>query len=242
MELTEDSFRALARSSPWRWQGLHFRRHGEDSVEAWVNRPGVLRVVDSRGRATVEQNRLEDSAGVIGVSWTEGEVPPSKPRLIRRWPHEVEPVRRADGLVAERPDDFEEGEGTFVAIEYGDPMYVNYHWVAMLDPRELGDHTSITDLRADEHRGRPVWRARVKPVEGYDPTCGCCALLWSEISDRDEYDDDWPLDPNRVHPEAYAVALDVETGIVVHLEPIGESTEDNRLDLEIIDVTPWPAG
>ncbi|KRF19744.1 hypothetical protein ASG90_20140 [Nocardioides sp. Soil797] len=246
MELTEDSFRALARSSPWRWQGLHFRRHGDEPVEAWVDRPGRLRVVDADGRVTNEVVDLSDGSGVVSmvsVYSTDDEVPPRKPTLVRQWPHEAQPVLDSDGLVTERPDDFVERDGDLVTIDYGDPMYVNYHWVAMLDPRELADHTSITELRTDEHRGRPVWRARVEPVDGYDPTCGCCALLWSEISDRDEYDDDdsWRSDPNRLYPAAYDVALDVETGVVVLLEPIGESSEDNRLDVEIVEATAWPA-
>lgn len=242
MELTEDSFRALARSSPWRWQALHFLRHGDDSLEAWLNRPGELRVVDAHGRSTVERETLDGAGGVLAVYATDGDEPPPKPKLIRQWPHQVEPLLRSDGLVAERPESHEWRDEEIVVIEYGDPMYLDYHWVAMLDPRELSDHTSVTDLRVDVHLGRPVWRARIQPLEGYEPTCGCCALLWSEISDRDEYDDDWPLDPNRVYPEAYAVALDVETGVVVHLEPIGESTGNSRVDVEILEATPWPAG
>lgn len=241
MELTEESFRALARSSPWRWQSMHLRRHGDDPVEAWVDRPGELRVVDAKGRTTHERVGLGDASGVVSFYSTDGEPPPRRrPRIIRRWPHEVEPVRRPDGLVEQRPDEISEHGDDFVAVEFGDPVYVNYHWVAMLDPRELSDHTAISDLRVDDHHGREVWRARVEPVEGYDPTCGCCALLWSEISDRDEYDDDWPLDPDRAYPEAYDVALDVATGIVVWLEPIGESTSDLRIDVEVLEVGAWP--
>ena len=39
-----DDFRALARSSPWRFGTLHFthRADGEDPVEAWLTRPGHL--------------------------------------------------------------------------------------------------------------------------------------------------------------------------------------------------------
>lgn len=240
MDLTADSFRALARSSPWRWQALHFRRHDDEPLEAWVNRPGELRVVDARGRSTVERETLDGAGGVLTVYTTNGEQPPPKPKIIRPWPHQVEPVLRTDGLVAERPEGHEWRDEGVVVIEYGDPMYINYHWVAMLDPLELSAGTMITDLRVAEHRGRSVWRARIEPVEGYQPTCGCCALLWSEISDRDEYDDDWPLDPNRVYPEAYDVALDVATSIVVLLEPMGESTGNSRLDVEILAAKPWP--
>jgi hypothetical protein len=57
MELTEERFRALARSSPWRWCSLQFvrtRRPERDrlaaDVRAWLRRPGGLRVEDLDGR------------------------------------------------------------------------------------------------------------------------------------------------------------------------------------------------
>ncbi|KQZ67044.1 hypothetical protein [Nocardioides sp. Root151] len=234
MDLTEDAFRALARSSPWLWQSLHFTRHGEEPVEAWVNRPGELRVVDADGRQTIEREDLGQARGVVWMSSTADGGPQRTPEIIHRWPHEVEPVRRSDGLVASRPDSFAQEGDDSVSIDYGDPMYTNYFWVAMLDPRELSESTTISDLRVDTHHGRPVWRARIRPVEGYDPTCGCCALLWSEISDRDEYDGDWEPDPERSYPSAYDVALDVRTGVVVSLEPI--DGEASALDLEILEV------
>ena len=50
MDLTEETFRALARSSPWRWRSVHLVREvggpvGEGSVEAWVRRPHLMRVL-----------------------------------------------------------------------------------------------------------------------------------------------------------------------------------------------------
>jgi hypothetical protein len=37
MELTVDTFRALAHSSPWRWRTLHFTYADDhEAVEAWL--------------------------------------------------------------------------------------------------------------------------------------------------------------------------------------------------------------
>ncbi len=146
-----------------------------------------------------------------------------------RVPQQVQPVRRIDGLVAHRPDDW--------TIEYGDPMWQDYRWVAMLDPVELSEHTVVADLRDGEHRGRPAWRAVVAAAEGYDPRCGCCPLLWSEISERSEAaagGGTWREDhPDVVYPLAYEIALDVETGVVVELTPIGGDRPRDTIDLEI---------
>ena len=156
-----------------------------------------------------------------------------RPRTTVRWPHEAEPVRRSDGLVEERPSELE--------VEYHDPMYQSYHWVATLDPVELSHHTTVTDLREDERLGRRTWWARVSAEEGYEPTCGCCALLWSSISDRDEYayEDDlepWGPRPGTVYPRAYDVAVDVQTGVVVELSPVGPSSSPGWHQVEILEV------
>jgi hypothetical protein len=41
VELDVDSFRALARSGPWRWTSVHLRHreHWLGEVEAWIRRP-----------------------------------------------------------------------------------------------------------------------------------------------------------------------------------------------------------
>jgi|tagenome__1003787_1003787.scaffolds.fasta_scaffold20903988_2 hypothetical protein len=219
MQLDADSYRALARSSPWRWRTIHLtRRGGGSDVEAWVRRPGDL-LVRPDGRPDEYVHGLPYSSSLVTVS--------SGPAgmIVRQDEEETArpgdlPVFRPDGLVAERPDDWYLG--------HSDPMWENYTWTAMLDPEELGHHVDLDDLRTGEVHGREVWWARLRPVEGYDPRCGCCPLLWSDVAARAEYGDD----PKRMagfsaqgYPTAHDVALDVQTGIVVVLEPIGAAVE-----------------
>ena len=206
MQPTVDDFQALARSSPWRWTTLHFTRHvGAGRVEAWVRRPGELVVR--------MPNRPDEY--VSGVPYA------SSPALgnLREeagLPEPPGPTFRPDGLVAERPEGY--------AFEHGDPMWENYTWTAMLDPDELSHHVAVDDVRNDARSGREAWVARLRPEEGYEPRCGCCPLLWSEISVRGEYG----REPERLarfkaegYPHAYDVALDAQTGVVVALEPVG---------------------
>jgi hypothetical protein len=235
MQLTEDAFRALGRSSPWRWSTLHFTyvddRH---SVEAWLRRPGQLLVRRAgHGDVTIDERERNGRRTPSRVLLSRGA--PGGPAAVPQvfWPSEVEPVRRPDGLVAERPSDFE--------VEYDDPMYQSYRWVAALDPVELSRHTTVTSLRDEDRLGRRTWWARMRPEEGYEPRCGCCPLLWSFISDRDEndYGDDpqpWSPPAGTVYPEAYDVALDVQTGVVVELSPVGPSSIPAWHRLEILEV------
>jgi hypothetical protein len=218
---TVDTFRALARSSPWRWRTLHFTRRGDlGAAEAWLRRPGELVV------------RLGDGSEeyVTGVPYATS---PPLPELREAagFAEPAGPFFRPDGLVSERPLDHH--------LRHGDPMWHNYTWTAMLDPEELSHDVALDDLRADEIGGRAVWRARARPEEGYDPRCGCCPLLWSEIAALAEYADE----PDRLaqfaargYPEAHEVALDVRTGVVVALEPVGGTREDLAFTVEIHEV------
>jgi hypothetical protein len=117
-------------------------------------------------------------------------------------------------------------------------MYRDYQWVAMLDPVELSRHVAVGDVRSADLVGREVWWARVRPEEGYSPRCSCCALLWSEITARDAYGDE----PDRLarfaaegYPSATDVALDLQTGVVVRLEPIGGTVRSFRLLIHEVD-------
>ena len=236
MEPTEDAFRALARSSPWRWRTLHFTyRQGEDDLEAWVRRPGQLLVHD-RGRPPYrvdERGRIGGSHRALLRFSTGGSEVEPEPEF--RWPHEVTPVLRPDGLVEVRPSDFR--------IEYGDPMYQSYYWVAVLDPVELSHHTSVAEVHETVRRGRRTWWARVRAEEGYDPTCPCCPLLWSEITYREDALASG-VDPERtsgtVFPDGYDVGLDLQTGVVVTLTPVGSSSETLGHTLEILEVDADP--
>ena len=64
---------------------------------------------------------------------------PPAPEPPHRLPHEVSPSLRPDGLVAERPENG--------LIDYDDPMWGNYQWVAMLDPVELSHHVQVEGPR-----------------------------------------------------------------------------------------------
>jgi len=209
--LTADSFRALARSSPWRWSSLHLRHrdaHGAEPdwshwVEAWLVRPDGVLVVDEAGR------RLPPS------------IPDQRPEPSGPWrPPDV--TFRPDGLVA---------EGRVAPLWDPAPLeglyWHNYFWLAMLDPFELSHHVGLSDLRADRLGGREVWWARARPERGYEPRCGgnCCELLPSEaglLADFETWEDvpeGWPRGP---YPEAHDVALDVATGVVARIVPVGE--------------------
>lgn len=213
MQPTVDDFRALARSSPWRWRTLHFwHRSGfPGGCEAWVRRPGELLV----------RRPEEDDKYVSGVPYS------TSPLTVSTSPEgeagiepveapAPEPVFRPDGLVASRPDGW--------YVEHSDPMWGNYSWTAMLDPDELSHHVAVRDVRRADRGGRETWQARLVPEAGYDPRCGCCPLLWSEVTMQAEYGGD----PERVErflaegfPAAHDVALDVETGVVARCLPMG---------------------
>ncbi len=148
-------------------------------------------------------------------------------------PHQATPVLRPDGLVAERPSDFD--------VSYDDPMYGNYSWVAMLDPVELSHHVSVSDLRVDEVNGRPAWRASLEALPGYSPRCGgnCCELLYSEVGRICEVEDpaDAYIGPGADYPDHYDVALDVQTGAVVRCLPVGGKLDSPWLENDILEVS-----
>jgi len=223
MDLTQDSFSALARSSPWRWRALHFRhRSSRGEVEAWVRRPGWLLVRDADGVDHVETGVPYTTSRVLGG---DADMPPPEPKA----PQDVAPELRRDGLVKQRPDD--------LAIQYDDPMYGSFSWVAMLDPVELSHHVQATSLRIDTKDGRTVWRARLAAEEGYDPRCSCCPLLWSRWSDEAEHQAGGPaVRPSHEYPPAYEVALDFQTGAVCEVSPVGPAAEQWWFEMEILAV------
>jgi hypothetical protein len=223
---TPDDFQALARSSPWRFRALHFRHRDRDrTVEAWLHRPGRLLVRHPERGDTVETG-VPYSRG--WVSMGEGKV--SRPVPVH--PHDAVPQLCPDGLVARRPDD--------PAIEWDDPIYGSYQWVAMLDPVELSHHVSVSEVRETERAGRPTWWAHVEAAPGYEPRCGCCALLWSEISEVDEQVVGAPTvratDPDVTYPDGYEIGLDLETGVVVSLRPVGGDHAHLWFEVDVVAV------
>lgn len=223
MTPTVDDFQALARSSPWLWMSVHLAHRSAfpGECEAWVRRPGRLLVREPDGTEHRETGLPYSSTSVNARS--DGGAAPAPPAPVL--PHEAAPVRRSDGLVAVRPS-------AYFDVLYDDPMYGNYSWVAMLDPVELSHHVDVTELRADEVAGRAAWRASVRAMEGYDPRCSCCPLIWSEVSDSYEYD----APQQRAYPEHYDVALDVQTGIVVRCRSVGGDPDAAWLENDILAV------
>ncbi|GAB3115761.1 hypothetical protein GCM10027055_24210 [Janibacter alkaliphilus] len=270
MELTERTFRGLARSSPWRWQSVHLVRHAHGGapeeavigarVEAWIRRPGLMRVV-ADGRTEVFRERARAAARYSTRTWGRG----GRRRTLAR-PGTVIPAVDADGLVTVRPPD--------TVVDLDDPMWQSYAWIAMLDPAELADGdpdrdpalpagaepppldpdpypwagwpsyaapvgVEVSDLRETERAGRRTWWARAVPTSAYQPRCSCCPLLPSEVADRIEAEDGGPpLDPGVSYPASFEVALDVGTGICVAVHPQLPSTrsldaEDSGFDVEI---------
>ncbi|CAN7316718.1 hypothetical protein LJR027_001572 [Terrabacter sp. LjRoot27] len=218
---TQREFRALARSSPWLFRTLHFTHHrGRGrAVEAWLSRPGRLAVVDADGRRHV-------STGVP-YARTSLTLDGSQPGWRVSPPQDHEPRWRPDGLVERRPESF--------GVDYDDPLWGSYDWVAMLDPVELASGTRLTDLAATERHGRETWWAVAVGVEGYEPRCPCCPLLWGAESVLATGSPDTPLRPPEDYPE-WLVGLDRQTGVVVSCAPVGDAGAESGFHVEIHEV------
>ncbi len=221
---SEDEFRALARSSPWRFSTLHFTHRRADGrvAEAWLSRPGRLRVVDEHG-THVESGVPYSKAALV----SEGSSPPWTPSP----PQAHRPILRPDGLVASRP--------SAVDVDYDDPMWQSFDWVAMLDPVELSTGTVLSDLAQTARLGRSTWWAVARATEGYGPRCSCCPLLWGEVSERllhGEAGQAYAAPPSSTYPDAWLVGLDVQTGVVVSCEPIGGTRHDLGFTMHILAV------
>ena len=227
MEITEERFRALARSSPWRWDTLRFvfSRHPQRAsfdagVRAWLRRPDLLRVVEIDGDLdrVIRSNR----SGSVARLTSDG----GRPVQLAE-PRDVVPVLDQDGLVRERPSERE--------VEYDAPMFQNYFFVALLDPVELADGaedgpgTRLQELREVEHHGRPAWEALARPTPSYTPRCSCCSLLFDEDSLLDAPPDEAQFEL----PDVHRVRLDVQTGVCVHVEQIGGTRDGWQHDIEI---------
>ena len=241
---SSDDFRALARSSPWRWSTLRFvgRRPGQtwqvDDLRAWVRRPDRLRVETLEGELiqVVRSDRQH-----VGLMTTDGGRTVELPR-----PGDASaptPEFRADGLVLRRPSSWE--------MSVDDPMYQDYFWVAMLDPLELADGRDpetldpagparhVDSIGEVEHEGRPAWEAVVRPTEAYEPRCadGNCALLRSRYVDVREVEGGGIGEVLSEYPDAFRVRLDVGTGICVSTRAIGGLTPGagHSLRIEAVD-------
>jgi hypothetical protein len=218
---TAEDFRALARSSPWLWRTVRFtlrtptpEPHGVDRLRAWVSRPHGLRAEDLDGR-------------LIEAGW---------------WPRPDEglpeltggPMRRPDGLVAGRPDDWTGPH------RFDDPMLSNYRWVAMLHPFELADGVErdedgsssgdwspvrppievVDGPRAVEHAGRLAWEAEVVTTPAYAARCSCCPVLAGDEAAGQLAREGWARSEVG-RPRSWSVRLDRGTGVLVQLTELG---------------------
>ncbi|HSK22395.1 MAG TPA: hypothetical protein VK906_04430 [Egicoccus sp.] len=233
MQVTEERFRALARSSPWRWQTLRFtlvRRPARepigDGVRAWLRRPGLLRVEDLDGNLV---SVVREQPRKVALLTTDGgwAVP-------ERDPLSTTPARDEDGFVVERP----------AMLDCDAPMFQDYHWVAMLDPVELTDGhdgrpgTRIRELEEVDHHGRRAWQAVIDAIDGYAPRCPCCALLPSLQSDGKEGGPSLlEFDPGFRYAHSHLVRIDVETGVCVYAEQQGGGNDGHwhQVKIEAVD-------
>jgi hypothetical protein len=217
-----EDFRALARSSPWRWSTLRFTASWSGpwvpsgEVRAWLRRPDRLRV-ETPGGELVQVVR-DDSAPARAVLSVDGGVP--DPRLA---PGTPPPRFRPDGLVAQRPPIWE--------FSADDPMFQTYSWVAMLDPVELADGDPdrdgagvvVGEVSEARHGGRPAWQAIVSTTPAYEPRCSCCPLLPSADAaalDAIESGGSRPRPDGYAHGTRFLVRLDVGTGVCVLTEQL----------------------
>jgi hypothetical protein len=241
---TPDRFRGLARSSPWRWRALAFDLHRrplpgpEHTVHAVVERGVGLEV------QLGPDHRYRDASVRAGTGWSRsGDHRPGIRKLPFAWELPVEVDR--DGFVVRRP-----AEPTSE-----DPMWQDYLWVAMLDPVELADGSrrdagagwapdaasppalDVHRLHATLRHGRATWWAEVSPRPEYSPRCSCCPLLLGRVSDELEAlggaRTAVQRRPDLVYATSYLVALDVQTGVCVHVEHLDGDDVGRGFSLEI---------
>lgn len=220
MTITADDYRALARSSPWLWRSVRFRWDGGPVVT--MARPARGVVEDADGTTREEQ---DPGKGMTRFrKGADGYVPYDAPTPA--FVSEAQPRRRADGLVAERPD---AGDTT----QPDQPMVAGYFSVAAVDPVELADDVDLTDVPVETLRGRETWVATCRAGEEYSPRCGCCPL----IMDRRGALLEWgPQEGATIDcHESVEIWLDRATGIMTRWVPTPEpgSPAEEPIDVEI---------
>ncbi|MBZ2199493.1 hypothetical protein [Occultella gossypii] len=144
-----EDFRALARSSPWRWRIVRFTAewtgpYAGAAVRAWIERPNRIRVETLGGREVLDERQDVGSSTGFVIAFDaealaqEPELadPAYRSRTAGDRYRDVQARRLAEtlvddaGLVRRRTTNRDDHDA---------PMYQNYHWVAMLDPIELTD-------------------------------------------------------------------------------------------------------
>lgn len=164
-------FRNLCRSSPWKWQSLRFEYREQPTgsatgdavtVQAWLRRPGALRLESADGAVLHSTTGINDSRDGFYVSSTR------KSWLLP--PQLVTPVYDDAGLVRRRPE-----------AAYGEPCFGNGRFAAALDPVELAGNSPVPaefphlnsvelmSISEVEHEDRPALEAIIVPNAAYSP-------------------------------------------------------------------------
>lgn len=229
MDPTIERFRALARSSPWRWSTLRYVQQqdpsgdGGEPVQVFIRRPKLARI--ERLDGTLLQVLRDEPQTATPLSRDGSASPVVVPGVS-----DAMVDLDADGLVTRRPERWRHDTDA--------AMIGNYYDVAMLDPLELADGsdggpgTSVEALRSVDHHGREAWEAVLRPTAAYDPRCSCCALLLSQLIEDDGFDLR-AEDPDLTYPDANRVRLDVVTGVCVANEQLGGSRAGTGHDIVI---------
>ncbi len=226
-----EQFRRLAQSSPWRWTTVEFEfvpPRQSSAVHAWIRRPGSLRVETADGEIDELCCAADPFAGTTTV-YSDG----ISRQTETKWASDVAPVFDVDGLVSALPSVTDSW-----LVDWDDPFYQNYRWIAMLNPIELTrsahDHesttafTELSDVQVVDHHGRPAWQVIARTTDEYDARCECCPLMNGHF---DYETDHWIPGP------PVTVRLDAQTGICVYIGPAPENpTYECDLDLTIIAV------
>jgi hypothetical protein len=131
-------------------------------LRAWTRRPSALRVETTDGRLLFSTTGINDSKGGFYVSATR------KSWLLP--PQLVTPVYNDINLVRRRPE-----------AAYGEPVFGNGRWSAMLDPVELAGNAPVSfevpyanvveilSLAEVDYNGRKALEAVVSPNRTYKP-------------------------------------------------------------------------
>ncbi|MEU5466936.1 MULTISPECIES: hypothetical protein [Kocuria] len=214
--VSQESFAALCRSSPWRWDTVRFTlswvSENTDTtahpVRVWLRRPSDVRVETLQGAVLYTSTCLERSRDDFYVADTS-----------RSWllpPALVSPVYDDGGLVVRRPE-----------AAYGDPIFGGGRWQAILDPVEcvgpaptppyLAEQrpSLLSSVVAGAFAKRRVWCATVEPTVRYRPVTA-----------------NHPLAPGPTR-----IAVDTATGVCVYSHVLRGpyAGQGHRLVIEAVD-------
>ena len=215
--VSADAFRALCRSSPWKWQSLRFQVRPAAAearfVNAWLRRPLALRVEAADGTLLHSTAALNDSKDSLFTSGSR------KPWLLPAYL--VTPGYDDDGLVRRRP------EAAYGEPGFGPDPASAARFSAWLDPVELAGKapvpldfpfSNVTEPEAIaivDHEGRQALETVLRPNPTYTP-----------------FHPDAPF----LFPGRTAVRIDAGTGICVASQSLDGETAGQGHWLKILAV------